>query len=269
MAAIKEFKKAFDYDPTYAEALIDIADAYKKLKDFKQAQYYYEKAIEVSPNYGVAYASLGDFLIQQSQRTKGMALINKGVEVDPKSYWAYALQGDNLRDAMEIDLAIKAHSKAHDLRPNYAFGYLNLAVTYLCANQPDKAIKLMDQAKTKFKWNNKWSTYFPITLYCAYMQNNQPGKAKAVAKEDLAKANKKEWPYAVLQYLCGTINKEQLMKLAVDQDKKTEAHAYAGYFEYYSGHKDKAKLHWQWVIKNGSPTYIEVPLSKYMLKNSI
>ena len=70
-----------------------------------------------------------------------------------------------------------------------------------------------------------------------------------------------EWPYPVFRYLKREITEEQLLALATDSDKLTEAHTYIGLDLSLDGKRQEALPHLDWVRENGNKNFVEYPLA--------
>jgi thioredoxin-like negative regulator of GroEL len=69
------------------------------------------------------------------------------------------------------------------------------------------------------------------------------------------------WPYPVIKYLKQEMALAELLGLANDQDKQTEAHAYAGLQLALNGDRSAALEHLRWVRDNGNKSFVEFPLA--------
>jgi lipoprotein NlpI len=69
------------------------------------------------------------------------------------------------------------------------------------------------------------------------------------------------WPYPSVQYLRGEIDEEALLKLATDDDKRTEARCFLGLDHLLKGNRDKALVHFRWVKEKGTVGYVEYTIA--------
>jgi lipoprotein NlpI len=76
----------------------------------------------------------------------------------------------------------------------------------------------------------------------------------------------KSWPAALVKYLRADIGEKDLLALATDNDKMTEARAYVGMSLALEGRLDAARTHLEWVVKNGNRDFIEYGLAKSELR---
>jgi tetratricopeptide (TPR) repeat protein len=90
-----------------------------------------------------------------------------------------------------------------------------------------------------------------------------PAKYLAMAQQSKAT----DWPAPCVDYLARRISEEQLLALATDNNKQTEARAYIGFRQVFTG--NHAGLdHLRWVAKNGNPHYTETDQAIAYLKRT-
>src|SRR5207244_839870 len=103
--------------------------------------------------------------------------------------------------------------------------------------------------------------YTPILRYFAACRVGDAAAAKRVLAAKVETLDL-EWPRPVAQFLLGSLDEAGLMKLATNNDKLTEAHCYLGLENVRLGQADAARPHFQWVVDNGTPTFIEVGIAR-------
>jgi lipoprotein NlpI len=87
---------------------------------------------------------------------------------------------------------------------------------------------------------------------------------EAEAKWFLTDSNGKlamDWPYPAVQYLRGELNEEALLKLATNNDKRTEAHCFLGVDHMLKANKDEALAHFRWVKDHGTVSFVEYKIA--------
>lgn len=62
----------------------------------------------------------------------------------------------------------------------------------------------------------------------------------------IKKSPPKAWPQPILKYAQGDMAEEDLLRVASDDDERTEADAYVGVVLWLSGAADKARKHAEW-----------------------
>jgi lipoprotein NlpI len=115
-------------------------------------------------------------------------------------------------------------------------------------------------------WRTDHSTFMAILANLSYRGAGMEDEAQAILDEGATKANNNVWPYAILRYLKNEISAEELLGQAIDNDKRTEAHAYLGLSLRLKGERDEARTHFEWVKNYGNKRYYEYPLAVEELK---
>jgi lipoprotein NlpI len=85
--------------------------------------------------------------------------------------------------------------------------------------------------------------------------------AKAFLETWLAQVKAEDWTTSILKYFHGDMTAAQLLELATDNGKLTEAHAYIGMIQMFAGTPVPAKVHFNWVKDNGVKSFVEYDLA--------
>src|SRR4029077_165681 len=99
------------------------------------------------------------------------------------------------------------------------------------------------------------------TVILAHFAARRSGDNSATART-LAHKLSDSWPVPVIRYLRGELDETGLLKLADDDDKRTEARCYLGLDLAIKGQKDEAHKHFRWVQENGNTDYLEYILAE-------
>lgn len=83
--AIKNYEKVLKKENTNIEATQNIAFAYKKLKDYANAEIYYQKAVELNPNEPSNYLYYGQVLKNNNKLSEARQQFKKLIEKQPNS----------------------------------------------------------------------------------------------------------------------------------------------------------------------------------------
>ena len=83
-AALENYKRALDLEPSYGEAINNIGAVYYAQRKYKQAIRQYEEALKYEPDSATIYNNLGTAHFARKQYDKAFAAIRKAVELDPK-----------------------------------------------------------------------------------------------------------------------------------------------------------------------------------------
>jgi tetratricopeptide (TPR) repeat protein len=269
-------------------------DLLLNLRQFPEAKVMLEKSIEFDSRYSPALVSLGILRLFDKQPTEAEHLFKAAIDSDPKNYLAHYYYAQTLRWDRP-DEAIKSYQAAIALKPDLARLFLDLGYAYLSAGNEEEAIKTFEEG---LRVNAK-ETYFNRTLSYIYLQRDDGERAAVSAyrylqtagwraehsqymvlvwylalrhakhdefgtrtlRDALAKVDPNEWPYPVLQYLNHSLTLSELFAQANDNDKLTEAHAYAGLVLSLNGERQAAIEHLRWVRENGNKSFVEYPLA--------
>jgi hypothetical protein len=104
-----------------------------------------------------------------------------------------------------------------------------------------------------------WKGLAPYTVILGHFAARQAGDETA-AKRFLKDSTDKlpdAWPLPVVQFLRGEIDEAALLKLAVDDDKRTDARTFLGLDHALHKRKDKALAHFRWVKEHGTTAALE------------
>jgi hypothetical protein len=71
----------------------------------------------------------------------------------------------------------------------------------------------------------------------------------------------KHWPYPVFQYVNGKLDAQELLDLASDNNRLTEAQCYIGMQEMINNNKQEALKSFRWVAHHGNKSLPEYNLS--------
>ena len=144
-AAVREFGRANNLDPTSDEAIRGLASALAKLGKPRQAEVAYQHAIALRPNYWAGYGMLGVFYYQAGRYGDAERMFRQVTALSPDNYRGpsnigglYLLQG---RYADAIPLL----KRAVFLWPT-SDAYLNLGSAYFFLHNFEEAAKTYRQA---------------------------------------------------------------------------------------------------------------------------
>jgi tetratricopeptide (TPR) repeat protein len=261
----------------------------------EEAETHFQKSMSLDATYAPGRVSLGVIRLRQGKLPEAKELLEAAIRIDPKNYLAHYFYAQALSDDKQPDEAIKHYRESIVLKPTAGFVYLNLGYAYLGRGQETEAIDVLGRgvavdprnplfyrtlaylflqraqgkvavydAETYLKirgWLDEHSQYMALTKYFGLRQMDQSSNAIQFLEEATPRMNASEWPYPVIQYLRRKLTIEQLLAQATDNDKLTEAHAYAGLEFSRSGDRAAALDHLHWVKENGNKNFVEYPLA--------
>jgi lipoprotein NlpI len=114
-------------------------------------------------------------------------------------------------------------------------------------------------------WKGELAVYAVILGHLAARLEKDEQAAAKFLKDSAGKLDE-AWPYPSVQYLRGEIDEEALLKLATDDDKRTEARCFLGLDHLLKGNRDKALAHFRWVKEKGNVSYVQYGIAVAELK---
>jgi len=152
--AQEPLKKCIEKDPNFADCYHELAESYLWTDDEQAALDNYTKAIDHDPSKGFFYPPLADLYLNLKLTKEAEAVLKEGTKLvppneknNPKLYNMYVLsakvaqmQGDKAGQVSAIE---KAEQFAGDAHPEFAF---NLGSTYAAMEPPqkEKALRLLN-----------------------------------------------------------------------------------------------------------------------------
>jgi len=128
--AKKNYQRAIQLNPHYAEAINNMGAVYQAEKNYRQAQRLYRKAIKLNPNSSLFYSNLGTSYFFEGNTKKGAEAYRQAFALDPQIF--------EHSSAARIEEA----SSSKDLA---AVNYV-LAKTYAQAGMTDRALIYLRKA---------------------------------------------------------------------------------------------------------------------------
>ncbi len=259
--AEEKLRKAIQSEPTFGPAKISLAQVLAAQDRYPEAEEVLASALkDDSKDYRTSYY-LGSFLYERKQYDEALKSFQKSLEYNSNDARVYTMIGHVYTHLHQDDRAVEAYRNSLRLEPDD--GTVFHALSYLKLNQADGALAaafamtfLRDEG-----WQARSSPYMAIVAVLGYKMAHKPERVEAVLASAFSRLDSTDWAYSILQYLKGQIDDEALLKLAIDDGKQTEAHAYIGLNLSILGRKDDAIRHLEWVKDNGKQNFDEYPLS--------
>lgn len=138
--AIKNLKKALEFEPDNEDIILALGDTYNKLRNFEEAEKYYLAILNRHPDNPQYYYVVAQFYRNFEKIDKAVEMFEKRIALDPNNpegykYLANFYYNDLLNTAkdketgkMYIDKAIELFEKMISLEPNNHEGYYALGV---------------------------------------------------------------------------------------------------------------------------------------------
>lgn len=124
----------------------NLAEAYRKNRQYPQAKLHLENALSAKPDYADALVNLGNLYWNLDDQDKAIEYYRKAIALDSSFPEAHANLGNVLRKKRDFATAIDHFKKAIALRPAYADAWNNLGLTYGDLGEQEKAMQAFKHA---------------------------------------------------------------------------------------------------------------------------
>lgn len=145
LAAVQEFSRAIDAEPTSEVAFRGLADCYQELGQLSEAERTYQRAIALRPQYWAPYNWLGAFYYRNARYAEASQMFQQVVALAPDSFRGYSNWGASLVEQEHYDQAIEVLQHSISIRPTGS-AYSNLANAYFFLRRYEQASEAYEQA---------------------------------------------------------------------------------------------------------------------------
>ena len=281
--AVNAYQQAIKLRADYSSAYTGLAAAFNGLRQYQNAIASAERALAMGSLYDQrANRVLGDSYFAMERYEKAVEYYKESIRVSPNRYQVEALLGlaltyismgkhEDARAAFEKGIIYASTPKQFSsevdvepwLLPNLYIGMaqanLNLGRGQAATDAARKYIEITG-------WTNANASYAALLSYFGNRRAGRNEEALKVLAEASGHMTGKPWPYPVFQYLRGELREPELLALATDGDKMTEARAYVGMYLALAGRFNEARPQLEWVVKNGNRRFIEYTLAQSALQ---
>ena len=123
-------EKALAIDSSLAEAHAALAGAHWSLFEFAAAEREFKRALELNPNYAQAHHWYGLFLSWDGRNQDAIAHLRRAVELDPLNLQYNCNLSQVLGNAKQYDASIEQLKKTLEMDPNYGQAHAQLSAEY-------------------------------------------------------------------------------------------------------------------------------------------
>ena len=177
---------------------------------------------------------------------------------------AFAWNGRGLAafNLENFDEALNSFEHATADQPVNGFFYESIAWTLMCRGEYSKAAESAKTASLMYNREGEASLYPLLIAYFSYLEIGDIDNAQKTLKYAQQNIRARDWPLPVLQYISGTISKEELIGSVTNTAEETEAHTYIGLVLRLHGETAAAAKHLAWVRDRGDPRVFEHTLAR-------
>ena len=283
-----------------AETELQLGKLLLQLRQEKDAEKHLLKSTALDANYAPAHTWLGYLRMRQQNYDDAEKLLVKAIALNPKDPTTYSLAGDLNAIRGKKEDAIRAYENAVAADPNAARNYVSLGSFHAATGNDAEAARAFNQAlrlaprepgyflssshiflrlrrgtaaalqaQTYLRqrgWDDRSSAYAAINAYFGYRIAKNPSFASQILDLTSKRLDSSVWAYSIIRFLRREISADELLKLADDKDKQTEARAYIGLDLALDGKTAEAMPFYQWVKENGNRNFTEYSLVLAELK---
>jgi tetratricopeptide (TPR) repeat protein len=139
--AIKDYNKAIEVSPGQAFAFYNRGNIKYGLRDYKGAILDYDMAVRLKPDHMHSYYNRGNAKYSLGDHNGAVLDYNKTINLNPDYVEAYLNIGVNYGMLGDHEKEKEAYKKALKLKPDYTEAHFNLGMTYLNLQDRNSALK--------------------------------------------------------------------------------------------------------------------------------
>jgi tetratricopeptide (TPR) repeat protein len=265
LTELNEAKRLSPQDATIHNELGNLLNNY--LGRTADALVAYQEARRLDPDEPSIQYNVGLALMLLGKSAESIAPLQEALRLDPQYRNARYVLSDAYGKLGRYEEAIDSWTRFLEIVPNGPEALTKRTWNYLYAGGHDReAAADARQYLEAHGWRTDHSTFMVILANLSYRGAGMDQEAQAILDEGATKANTNSWPYPIVRYLKSEISADELLRLAIDNDKRTEAHAYMGLALRLKGERDQARTNFEWVKEYGNKRYYEYPLAVEELK---
>jgi tetratricopeptide (TPR) repeat protein len=266
--ALKELNEAKRLSPNDARIHNEIGNVlHNSFGRIDDALAEYIESRRLNPNVPAIHHNIGLMLMRLGRFSEAIAPFEEALRLSPDYRNARYFLSDAYTKTGSYDKAIESWNKFLELVPNGPDALTNRSWDYLYEGGHGReaaadARKFLDV----HGWRQPTSAYLAIMANLGYRGAGMNDEAQAILEEATNKIKSPNWPFDIIRYLKEEISGEELLRLATDNDKRTEVHAYMGMDLLLRGKRDEAQTQFEWVKQYGNKRFFEYPLAVEELK---
>lgn len=227
----------------------------------------YTEARRLNPNDADVQYNIGFALLRLERLPETIAPFQEALRLQPRHRNARYYLSDVLTKLGRYEEAADSWGKFLEIVPDGPQALTNRAWVYLyMGSHGREAAESARRFIDVHGWRAEPAIYLALVAHIGYREAGMDDEARAILEEATSKTGTGAWPFPVIRYLKGEIGADELLRLASDNDKKTEAQTYAGMDALLAGRSDEARERFTWVRTYGNKRFLEYPLAAAELK---
>ncbi len=203
--------RALEIDDTLGEAHAILADGLHLYEwNWSAAEREFKRAIELNPNYAEAHHAYSHYLLERGRVAESLAESKWNLELDPLSPATNLHLGWHYLYSRQYDQAITQELKTLEMDPNYARAYLYLAEAYAQKGMFNEAV----EAYLKHRMFDGASPEIIVALKAAYTKAGMTGYWQKSLELKLEESkSKRVSPYDIAALFARLGEKEQALEM--------------------------------------------------------
>jgi tetratricopeptide (TPR) repeat protein len=259
--AMVELNEARRLDPSSARIHNEVGNALDNgFGQMDAALAEYREAARLDPRVPAVHHNIGLMLMRLGRFNEAVDPLTDALRIDP-SYRDSRYHLSNAYTRLgRYDDAIDSWTKFLELVPDGPEALHNRAWDYMYVGRQGAAAAADARRFLQTAgWREQSSPFMALVAHLGARQSG--AEARSILDEAAARLDIAAWPYPVIAYMRRELTAEMLMKIAVTNDNKTEAHTYLGMDLLLRGQAEDARKHFLWVRDYGNKRFIEYALA--------
>lgn len=253
------------------ETHLNIGREYLLRGSYQSAAREFSQAINQKPSTPEAFIERGTAFNQMGKYEKAIEDFSKAILHDERNFLALNNRGVAYLRLGKLEQSMQDFQRACEIAPNDPIAKLNYAGAAIPLKKGDvAALELNNWLSKDNHWKNKYAGHAAILAILGYRQCGDMDNANKVLEVSLDKVFKLDWPYPVLKYLNGKLEKDDLLESAKDSDyDTTQANCFIAVNLINAQQLKPAKERLSWIVKYGSKNSVEYWLGKNLLSKQL
>ena len=265
--AIEAYKQAISLDSNYLAAHANLGTTYGMTARYAESAEAFQQALRLEPNNAGALNGLGIAQFRLGQHEEGIQTVKRAVRVNPRFVDAYLNLARWYEGLNRYEESADAFTEVTRIVPKFPTTYFERSLDYLYLGKGEAA---GSDARTYLEltdWHSDRAEYMVIVATLGFRMAGKTNDAKQVLDLAAKRSNTRAWPYPIIGFLRGELTADELMALATNNDRLTEAHGYIGMDLLLKDLKEEAWPHFRWVREHGNKNFVEYKLALIQLNN--
>ncbi|MEO6392492.1 MAG: tetratricopeptide repeat protein [Pyrinomonadaceae bacterium] len=238
-------------DDQLADAHLGLGTLRMNQKRVNEAQREYQMAIKLDPRNYRSKLAYGISLAADNKWDEALAALKAALVLKPDSANVHIAVARYWQTLGKDEQAISEISLATRLEPRNAEHYRALAFSLLRVGRGKFAVQAAQKYIQLSSWDGFYSGYMVMVAALGFQQASQPADAAAILKLASGRLPSDNWLQPIYKYLMTDITAAELLALANDNEKLTDAHSFLGMQLALTGKPAEARSHFEWVVAKG------------------